>query len=252
MKNIVLAGAMFLASVGFANAAPYTFNLSKFPGDSLDYNELSSSFSLKSGDLTATFTAGAFSNRIRETGPNRNVTPNSSRRRDGYTIGGPSHTLNPANGARIGRYIGGAGVTNSDLDDSHQVDGWGRKDFISVAFSHKGKAVDVAMSEVLFSFFNAPIEWDSFRWGYDKNGDGTYGTGDFLSRTERANPFTAFRGSKSSTYMFGAFSQYAQWKLKSITVDYTPPPVPVPVPAGGLLLLSGLGVFAFARKLKKS
>ncbi|WP_281927119.1 VPLPA-CTERM sorting domain-containing protein [Roseibium album] len=51
--------------------------------------------------------------------------------------------------------------------------------------------------------------------------------------------------------MIGAFDSNDEWKLKSITVDYTPT-TPVPLPAGGLLLMGGLGALVIARKFQKA
>lgn len=249
MKKIIFSGALLLASVGIAQASPVTFNLSKHPGDSTNYFNLSNSFTLTVDGLTATFTAGAFTNNLDSSGGNRNITSNGS---NGFTIGGPSNTLNATDDARIGRYYGGASVTNSPGDNSHQVDSSGWSDFITASFSYNGEDVDVAMSSVSFSFFDSR---DDFRWGYDLSGDGSYGDGDFLSHREDDNPFSDFGGVESSLFMFGAFDkgkkQKDYWKLHAVTVHFEPPTT-VPLPAGGLLLLSGLGVFAFARKRQKA
>ncbi|MET1414671.1 VPLPA-CTERM sorting domain-containing protein [Roseibium sp. HPY-6] len=250
MKKIILSGALLLASVSMVHATPVTFNLSKYPGDSTNYYSLSNSFTLTVDGLTATFTAGAFTNDFDASGSDRTVTSNGQ---NGYTIGGPNNTLNATDDARIGRYYGGASVTNSPGDNSHQVDSSGWSDFITASFSYNGEDVDVEMSSVSFSFFDNK---DDFRWGYDLSGDGSYGDGDFLSYRQDDNPFSDFGGVESSLFMFGAFDKgYKKgkdyWKLNAVTVHFEPPTT-VPLPAGGLLLLSGLGVFAIARKRQKA
>ncbi|CTQ61737.1 MAG: VPLPA-CTERM sorting domain-containing protein [Roseibium album] len=243
MKGILIGSAILLASVGTANAAPVAFDLSLSPGQSTNYNVLPNSFSLTVDGLTATFTAGAFTNGLDSSGGNRNISNTSG----GYTIGGPSNTLNQASDIRIGRYYGGAGVVTRPGEE-HWVDGSGWDNFVTASFSYMGEAVDVAMTSVSFSFFGGN---DDFRWGYDLSGDGSYGTGDFLSYKNDANPFSGFGGVESGLFMIGAFDSNDEWKLKSITVDYTPT-TPVPLPAGGLLLMGGLGALAIARKFQKA
>lgn len=250
MLRLGLAGVLLIASMSAATAAPTTFNLWKHKGDSTKHSKLSKSFSLTVNGLTGTFTAGAFINDLDASGSNRNIVNNNV---NGYTIGGKNgNTLNPTDDARIGRYKGGASVTNSPGDNSHQVDSKGWSDFITASFTYNGKAVDVAMSSVSFSYFD---NWDDFRWGYDLSGDGEYGDGDFLSYRKDANPFSSFGGVTSSLFMFGAFDTYKNgydfWKLKSVTVHFDPPTT-VPLPAGGVLLLSGIGLFAVARRRLKA
>lgn len=243
---MLIASALVLACVGVSNAAPVTFNLSQATNDSQNYNNLQNSFTLNVNGLTAIFSAGAFTNDLDASGDDRNITGTSN----GYTVGGPINTLTtPANEARIGRYNGGAGVTNSPGDGSHQVESSGWSDFITASFWYNGSPVDVEMSSVSFSLFNP--SFDDFRWGYDLSGDGDYGTGDFLSFQQNSNPFSNFSGVESHLFMFGAFDANDAWKLNSVTVDFTPT-TPVPLPAGGLLLLSGLGVFAMVRRRQSS
>jgi hypothetical protein len=45
-----------------------------------------------------------------------------------------------------------------------------------------------------------------------------------------------------------------QWKLKKISVTYTPPPPPnvVPLPAAGWMLLAGLGGIAAMKRRRKA
>lgn len=250
MQKLGLGGVLLIASMSAATAAPTTFNLWKHPGDSTKHANLSKSFSLTVNGLTGTFTAGAFINDLDASGSDRNIINNNV---NGYTIGGPNNTLNATDDARIGRYYGGASVTNSPGDNSHQVDSSGWSDFITASFSYNGEAVDVAMSSVSFSFFD---DRDDFRWGYDLSGDGAYGDGDFLSYRQDSNPFSAFGGVTSSLFMFGAFDsfkkkEYDFWKLKSVTVHFDPPTT-VPLPAGGVLLLSGIGLLAVARRRLKA
>ncbi len=256
MKSMVLSGAFLVLTAGAVGAVPITFDLSVPPGqqDSTNYNSLSQSFSLTVGGLTGTFTAGAFTNSLDATGGNRNIDPIPN----GYTIGGPNQTLNPASDIRIGRYVGGAGVTTRP-GDNHQVDGNGWDNFITAAFTFNGNDIDVGMSSVSFGLFN-PSNGDDFRWGFDANDDGTYGTDDYLSFRQDDNPFTNFGTVQSAMYMFGAFDGNDKWKLKSITVDFTDPGnnVPeVPVPAALPLLAGGLGLMGLMgwrrkRKLGKA
>lgn len=243
VRPSMLAALLAMSPVA-ANAIPFTFDLSLNPGQTTNYNFLPNSFSLTVGDLTATFTAGAFTNNLDNSGNNRNITfaPGG-----GYTVGGPNNTLNPANDIRIGRYNGGAGVTTRPGDD-HQVDGNGWDNFITASFSSNGQAVDVAASSVSFGLFGGN---DNFRWGYDLSGDGTYGTGDFLSFNQSSNPFSNFGGVESGLFLFGAFDSNDEWKLKSVTVDYTPSVVPLPaaLPLMGAGF-AALGFVGWRRKRK--
>lgn len=243
MKGILLGSTVLLTSISAAHAAPVSFDLSLSPGQSTNYNVLPNSFSLTVDGLTATFTAGAFTNRLDNTGSDRNITNTTG----GYIVGGPTNTLNAASDIRIGRYFGGAGVVTRPGEE-HFVDGAGWDNFVTASFSYMGEAVDVAMSSVSFSFFGGD---DDFRWGYDRNGDGSYGNGDFLSFKQDSNPFSSFGGVESGLFLIGAFDGNDEWKLNSITVDFTPT-TPVPLPAGGLLLLGGIGALALVRKRQKA
>lgn len=221
----VLAAAVLALSAPAAMAATATFDLSLSPGQSTNHAALPSSFDLTEGGLTATFSAGSFT---------------------AYTapITGTNRTFTAATFApdpRIGRYESGAGVVNAFTDNDHQVDGSGYADFILIDF---GQAVTItSISFGLFGFN------DDFRWMYDSNNDGSIGVGDFLSFLQDDNPFSNFGGVTSGLFAIGAFDSDDEWKLRTVSIEYT---APVPLPAGGLLLLTALGGVAALRRRRKA
>ncbi|PKP83963.1 MAG: hypothetical protein CVT80_10870 [Alphaproteobacteria bacterium HGW-Alphaproteobacteria-2] len=206
-------------------AATATFDLSLSPGQSTNHGSLPLSFSLTEGGVTANFSAGAFTDYTAPiSGSNRIFT-----------------SVSLASDPRIGRYDQGAGVVNSPTDNDHQVDGSGWADFILIDFGQ-----DVTITSISFGLFGRD---DDFRWMYDSNNDNMIGVGDFLSFLQDDNPFSGFGGTTSNLFAIGAFDSDDEWKLKTVSIEYT---APVPLPAGGLLLLSALGGVAALRRRRKA
>lgn len=211
-----LATVLGILSASAAGAASLTFDLQG--SDSTNFNSLPSSFSLTQGGVTATFDAKAI----------QNATGNGT-----HITGGTLHD------AHIGRYGGGAGVVNSIGDGSHTVDGGGWDDFIQITFDKV-----VTITSISFGYYD---RYDDFRILTDASGDGALGIGDAYGaevKVSTNNPYSGFGGLKTDIFGVAAFGSDDSWKLRSVTVDYTPAPVPLPAAAplliGGLALLAGL------------
>ena len=249
MNTVRVLTAVTLSIVGaVAQAAPITFDLSG--NDVANFDNLSSSFSLTQGGLTATFDAKALTRN-----PGANTTPRINNGGPGAIDDG--HTVQDA---RVGRFSEGLGISNSSGDGSFSIDGNGADDFVQITFSSIVRIVEVT--------FGSVSRRDDFRILTDSTGDGEIGNGDSISeqftvRDDR--PFTGFDGLETNTFGIGAFTSNDSFKLNSITVFFepsvptpaiVPPSVPtpsaVPLPAAGWMLLSvlgGLGVFRRFRKV---
>lgn len=213
----VAAALVAIGFVGPASAVTATFNFSQSPGDSTNFG------SLPAGPLS-------FSN-------NGLTVDVYARYRDGSTLGT----------GRLGQYPGGLGVVNSPNDNDHQVDSSGFEDFVEFVFPFP-----VVITEVDFDLVGSN---DDFRYGFDSDFSGRIGTGDFLSAEIDIPGDTVFGddGGESfgnSAYLawfVGAFDNRDEWKVTSLTVEFTPPNniEEIPLPASIFLLggaLAGLGL----------
>ena len=212
LKRTAALTAIGVLLAGTAGAASLTTTFDLSGNDSSSaWNSLPSAVTMTQNGITATFDAKSWNN--------------------GPTGSGNVFTSGTVRDARLGRYNGGAGVTNSRRE-SHVVDGYGWNDFIEIQFDAPHK-----VTEVSFGFYDRR---DDFRWMYDSNEDGKIGVGDMFSdsiNVRSSNPFSGFGGVASNVFGIGAFGDNDSWKLRSVTVETSP----VPLPAAGLLLLGGLG-----------
>lgn len=211
---------------------------------------LQSSFMLEDNGLTATFSGRYFNP--------ANVSGNSIE--TGSVVGE----------GQIGRYANGAGVTNTPIDNTHQVDGSGLIDFIEISFSQPSAVHQINLTyfhedysyvdwDCNFNWKTWKCDWssevvevdrDDFRWMVDSSGDGAIGVGDWISNDISADPFSGFTGEFASVWGFGAFGSNDAWKLKTVDVKYDM--APIPLPAAGFLLLGGVGALGFLARRKKN
>jgi hypothetical protein len=191
-----VAASILLFGANAGSAATATFDLSLNPGQSTNPASLPFSFVLSNADLSVTVSGKTLS---------------------GGTASGTTITGGTVGDAKIGRYSGGAGIVTSSSDD-HQVDGSGSgaDEFVQFAFS-----APIILTSARFSFVESD---DDFRWLWDANGNGSLGIGDFIS-SETDIPgssiFANFGGVESALFGIGAFGGNDEWKLKSVTFDYT-------------------------------
>ncbi len=219
----ILSSTIALAvTAGASGAATATFDLRLNPGQSTNYNSLPSSFDLTVGGVTAVFDGKYFNGDVYYNGSTNLITS--------ATVG---------NG-HIGRYSSGAGVVNSSGDGSHTVDGAGWNDFVEIRFSQS-----VTITSVSFGAWESD---DDFRWMWDASGNGRIGVGDYISGNQDDNPFSSFGGQMSNVFGFAAFGDNDDWKLRTVSIDYSVSEVPLP--AGGILLLTGIGGLIAARRKK--
>ncbi len=245
--NIVtkLGGAVALGLSGIAagavSAAPITFDLQG--NDSTSYSNLTSSFSITQDGLTGVFDGKSIADAIG----------------NGVVLTGGT-----VSDGRIGRYAGGAGVRNSAMDGQHTVDGVASGDvldFVQMSFSAGGIAANVVLKSLSFGYIatgytgpNNTATNDDFRVVGDSDNSGAIGIGDGFTAIYDANTSGVMLTPEAllSDDVFGVFAlKNASWKLKSVTVDYTPPPA-VPLPAGAVLMLTALGGLGVMRKRKKT
>lgn len=212
-RRFISAVAAALCIAGPSSAAIATFEFAKSPGDWPYYYALPSSLSFSEGDLS-------------------------------LTVYGRARAGNTLVDGRVGQYSHGLGVTNSPHDNSHQVDSSGYEDFLEFVFS-----TPVLLREAEFSLVGSD---DDFRYAWDSNLSGRINAGDSLGEeidipwddTWGDDANEDFGSSRYLAWAIGAFDDCDEWKLKSLTVEYTSP---VPLPAGLPLLLGAFGAFGVAR-----
>ncbi|MDE3028575.1 MAG: hypothetical protein KGH84_09260, partial [Paracoccaceae bacterium] len=184
-------------------------------------------YSVTSGGLTATFSAGTFT-----TLNQRNGTITT-----GTTVG--SASLDAA--------ANGLGVLSSTPNDSPTVDGSNTKDFITIVLSQAATLTSATLG------FTG--NGQGFSLLTDTSGNGAIGVGDSISgnlfvRSSSGGAYSAFVPTVGTVYAFAATAGWQSWNLSSISVSYTPPPppAPVPLPATGVMLLAALGGLRLIRR----
>lgn len=227
-----LAAAAITASS--ATAAVVTFDLTG--DDDPIFNELPSKVKLQEGSASAVFNARS----IR-----------------GIEIEDGIIDAEKVRNARIGLFADGAGALSRTEGLEYGVDGVSKRgiwrDFLEVTFTDRGR--DMRVTSLSLTFGNIGVAGfsianDDFQVAADTDGSGRIRPGDLISGIFDADTqaVTVTGDDLFGGNVFGIFAGLdASWNLKTVSVEYTPV---VPLPAGGLLLLTGLGGLAVARKRK--
>lgn len=211
-----LTGAMLIASASMAQAVPVTF------------------------DFTTS-------------GPNT-LSPFILTSTEGVSVTVTGHSMNgtgPVTDWNVTRYTTGVGVSSSPNDGGlggFQVDGYGPDEFLQFVFSE-----NVSILGAEFSYVDSN---DDFRWFRDSSNDGTISGTDTISTSidiPDNSIYNAFTNDVANLKVFGlgVSDTYDNWKLKTLTVEYT---TPVPVPAALPLFGTGLAFMGFIgwRRRKKA
>lgn len=227
-KTLAVAASL-AAAASSVSAAEYSFDLAK-DGDYAVWDG-TSSFSISDGDMTATFTAGAF--------------------KDPNVVDDEIVSTTLVDGT-IGRYYSGAGVYHNDSDAQHTVDGISKYnnyfDYIAISFEYMGEAVDVALKSLSFGYVT---QGSTFALIGDHSGDGSIGAGDSIILEGGALSPYVFADAPEGSLFAVAATPHSSFKLHHVNFDYTPPVNEVPLPAAGWMLLAGVGGI-FAAKRRKS
>ncbi|MEL7165933.1 MAG: VPLPA-CTERM sorting domain-containing protein [Pseudomonadota bacterium] len=153
---------------------------------------------------------------------------------------------------RLGQYLGGLGVTSTQNNDSHEVDGKGPNEVVKLSFSQQ-----VTVERVYFTHVQRN---DDFSFTVVDGVDaGTYYASTDIPQWWWNSSYGAYTFQNDWTgtmFGFGASGKNDDFKLKGIKVSYddTPPgqnPPPVPLPAGGALILSAFAAIAAVRRRQR-
>ena len=144
---------------------------------------------------------------------------------------------------------GGIGICSGDAwvntntnglascNDNHQVDGSGSNEAVVVSFI--GKQIDLLSAT--FAYVGNNDDYELFMQGTSGLNLGLALPNDCFVCT-----VSNFSVGADSSFAFGAYFWDDDWKLQALEYEV----VPTPLPAAGLLLLAGLGGFAFVRRRK--
>ncbi|MGI9390797.1 MAG: VPLPA-CTERM sorting domain-containing protein [Boseongicola sp.] len=236
-KHALAASAISMLATS-AWSASYSFNLAA-DGDPIDPGtETANSFSISDGDMTGSFTGRYIDNPGYD-----GMMLNSGNINDAY---------------QLRRWSLGAGIYNVSTNDQHTVDGKGYHDFVEMAFTFMGSAVDVTLTSLSFGWFgggySGPIN-SSFELIVDSTGNATIDLGDMkeyageVSNSAGNGPVSVSGFGLSANDVFGVMAgENGSWKLNAVTVEYTPDVPEIPLPAGIWLMLGGLGGLAAVRR----
>jgi hypothetical protein len=147
---------------------------------------------------------------------------------------------------KVGKWSEGLGIVDGQRGDQHFVDGNGRNDVLSFAFSQ-----NVRLLSVGFSYVDSN---DDFAFFFDKGKDGVL-QNDLVWKTKDI-PGSGFYGTFSFAYLtnnigklfgIGAYDSNDDFKVASITVDFVKPST-VPLPAALPLFVAGLAGLGWMRR----
>lgn len=131
----------------------------------------------------------------------------------------------------------------SNSQDSHQVDGYYRDEYLKLTFSE-----EVTLDAAKFTYYSADDDFTLHTWNGSKfvfNGHGdaceaNCGGSHTVHTYDFAGTYT------STMFLIGAKYDDDDWKFKGVSVT------PVPLPAAGFMLLAGLGGLAAMKRRKKT
>jgi hypothetical protein len=214
LYGLSVAAVALVASTASAVAVPITFKLNGGTGDQAQ------AFTFTKPDTTLKLTVK--SNTANESGST--VTPEG----------------------KVGKWSEGLGIVDGQTGDAHFVDGNGRNDVLSFAFSQNVRLLSVGFSYVDHN--------DDFAFFFDKGKDGVL-QNDLVWKTKDI-PGNGFYGTFSFAYLtnnigklfgIGAYGSNDDFKVASITVDFVKPST-VPLPGALPLFVAGLAGLGWMRR----